>query len=63
MIGITPPDQHVLRFLWWNFETDIETDTSAKTDLTSADRPSPTISGVASPRIQSCYANVFVFID
>ena len=43
MIGITPPDQHVHRFLWRNFETDREPDTYAKTVLTFGDRPSPTM--------------------
>ena len=43
MIGITPPDQHVHRFLWRSFETDREPDTYAKTVLTFGDRPSPTM--------------------
>ena len=43
MIGITPPDQHVHRFLWRDFETDRQPDTYVKTVLTFGDRPSPTI--------------------
>jgi hypothetical protein len=43
MIGITPPDQHVHRFLWRSFETDRKPDTYVKTVLTFGDRPSPTM--------------------
>ncbi|XP_068671013.1 uncharacterized protein [Montipora capricornis] len=43
MIAIPPPDQHVHRFIWRDYETEREPDGYVKTVLTFGDRPAPTM--------------------
>ena len=43
MIAIPPPDQHVHRFIWRDYETEREPDGYVKTFLTFGDRPAPTM--------------------
>lgn len=47
MVQIPPVDQYVNIFLWKNFETEHEPDTSIKTVLTFGDRPAPAMAIIA----------------